>query len=226
MSRLLEARSIGRRAGGGIHGGKASWLLRDLSLELSVGDRVAVVGPSGAGKTLLLRALALLDPVEEGEILWQGDPVADDAVPSFRRRVIYLHQRPALVEGTVEANLRRPFSFASADRNYDPEGVRSLLASLGRDETFLGKQTTELSGGEGQIVAFLRALQLGPRVLLLDEPTAALDRDAVAALERLVQGWCEEDSRGRAFIWVSHDAEQASRMTQRALRLAAGRLVR
>lgn len=226
MSRLLEARSIGRRAGGGIHGGEASWLLRDLSLELSVGDRVAVVGPSGAGKTLLLRALALLDPVEEGEILWQGDPVADDAVPSFRRRVIYLHQRPALVEGTVEANLRRPFSFVSADQNYDPDGVRSLLASLGRDETFLGKQTTELSGGEGQIVAFLRALQLGPRVLLLDEPTAALDRDAVAALERLVQGWYEEDSRGRAFIWVSHDAEQASRMTQRALRLAAGRLVR
>ncbi|MGH7564023.1 MAG: ABC transporter ATP-binding protein [Gemmatimonadota bacterium] len=223
MTALLEARGIGRRSldpavkeGG--------WLLRGISVTVEPGERVAIVGPSGAGKTLLLRSLALLDPVDEGEVLWRAEPVPDELVPAFRRQTIYLHQRPALLEGTVEANLRRPFGFAVADGGYDPGRVRELLSALGRDEHFFASSTADLSGGEAQIVAFLRAIQLDPRVLLLDEPTAALDREAAAAVERLVEGWFGAGEAARSLVWVSHDPDQARRMTTRVVRLSAGRM--
>lgn len=222
MSALLEARGIGRRAPASRHA-EGEWLLREVSLAVEPGERVAISGQSGAGKTLLLRALALLDPVDEGEVLWRGEPVPDAAVPAYRRQAIYLHQRPALMEGTVEGNLRRPLAFAAAEDGYDPDRVRELLAAVSRDDSFLAKRTEDLSGGEAQIAALVRALQLGPRLLLLDEPTAALDREAAGAIERLVEAWFSEGD-SRALIWVSHDPEQAGRMTGRAVRLAGGRL--
>lgn len=221
---LLEARGIGRRAPVDRVGVEDGWLLREVSVPIGAGERVAVVGPSGAGKTLLLRSLALLDPIDEGEILWRGEPVPDTGVPAYRRGAIYLHQRPALLEGTVETNLRRPFGFAAANSGYDPDRVKELLSALARDEAFLAKRTEDLSGGEAQITALLRALQLAPDLLLLDEPTAALDREAVSAIERLVQVWFSEREGERALVWVSHDPEQARRMTTRVLRLSAGRL--
>ncbi|MGH7571952.1 MAG: ABC transporter ATP-binding protein [Gemmatimonadota bacterium] len=223
MTALLEARGLGRRALDPA-GHEGPWLLREISVALEPGERVAVVGPSGAGKTLLLRSLALLDPLDEGEVLWRAESIPDDMVPAYRRQAIYLHQRPALLEGTVEANLRRPFDFAVADGGYDPGRVRELLSALGRDEGFFARPTGELSGGEAQIAAFLRAIQLEPCVLLLDEPTAALDREAVTAIERLVEGWFGAGSGERALVWVSHDADQARRMTTRVVRLSAGRM--
>lgn len=196
--------------------------MRGISVAVGSGERIAIVGPTGAGKTVLLRAMALLDPVDEGEILWRGRPIGDAAVPGFRRRAIYLHQRPALVEGTVDANLRRPFEFAASTGVYDPTRVEETLSALGRDPSFLAKPTADLSGGEAQIAAFLRAIQLEPLVLLLDEPTAALDREAASALERLVERWFLAGEGERALVWVSHDLDQARRMTGRVIRLSAG----
>src|SRR6266478_4288314 len=103
---LLEAQRIGRFARE-----SRNWLLRDVSLAVRGGDRLAIIGPTGSGKTLLLRSLALLDPTDEGQVLRLNGPISPDSVPDFRRQVIYLHQRPALIEGTVEDNLRLPFSF-------------------------------------------------------------------------------------------------------------------
>src|SRR4051812_4591778 len=116
----LEAQGIGRRdpKGGG-------WLLRDVHLTVQPGDRLVVAGPSGAGKTVLLRSLAALDPLDEGQIAWQGQPVRGEAVPPFRKQVVYLHQRPALFEGSVEANLRIPFTLKLyRESRYD---VRRIL---------------------------------------------------------------------------------------------------
>src|SRR5262245_53862546 len=150
---LLEARGVGRRRPGG-----DGWLLEDASLALRPGDRLALVGPTGGGKTLLLRALALLDPLDAGTVCWQGEPVPNSGVPAFRRQVIYLHQRPALFEGTVEDNLRQPFALrVHRGERFDPARVASLLAALGRDASFLAKRQGDLSGGEAQITALLRA---------------------------------------------------------------------
>ena len=96
-------------------------------------------GPSGAGKTVLLRALALLDPLDSGTILWQGRAECGEGVPRYRKRVIYLHQRPALFEGTVEDNLRLPFGLRVIEIGIRPEAALELLAVLGRDDEFLSK---------------------------------------------------------------------------------------
>jgi ABC-type sugar transport system ATPase subunit len=107
MMALLEVRKLTRTDGGRV-------LLDDVSLEVGAGERVALQGPSGSGKTLLLRSLALLDPLDQGEVLYEGEPVADDEVPGFRRRVVYLTQAPVLVEGTVADNLALPFRLRRA----------------------------------------------------------------------------------------------------------------
>ena len=101
---LLEAIGVGRCTVGGDR-----WLLRDVNATLNAGDRVAVIGPSGSGKSLLLRALALLDPHDCGEIRWRGQLVSGSQVPVYRRHVMYMHQRPPLLEGTVDENLQYPF---------------------------------------------------------------------------------------------------------------------
>ncbi len=172
---------------------------------------------------MLLRALALLDPVDEGEVLWRGAPIADADVPRYRRSALYLHQRPALFEGTVEDNLRLAPALAGSGR-WSREAAVARLEPLGRDAAFLRRRAADLSGGEAQIMALLRGLQLDPSALLLDEPTSALDAGAAGAVERLVDAWHAERPGERALIWVSHDAAQAERMSSRAVRLADGRV--
>lgn len=216
---LLEAKNIIR-----IRPDGPGRLLDDVSLSLEAGERVAMIGPSGAGKTLLLRALALLDPVDEGTVCWNGRAVRREAVPPFRKQVVYLHQRPALLEDTVEAALRRPFMLkVRRGQHYDRDEAASLLDQVGRDSSFLEKSTGDLSGGEIQITALVRALLLDPTILLLDEPTAALDAQATSAVEALIGRWILEQPT-RAFLWVSHNADQAGRVARRIVMMEAGRL--
>jgi putative ABC transport system ATP-binding protein len=199
--------------------------LDDVSLPLESGARAALTGPSGAGKTLLLRALARLDPLDRGTVRYQGRVVQHDAVPVYRASVIYLHQRAALLEPTVEAALRRPFDLkVHRQRRFDRERAIRLLAGLGRDETFLTKRVAELSGGEIQITALVRALQLDPAILLLDEPTAALDGPTAVAVERLITHWLDENPE-RVMVWVSHNEAQARRVGRTAVHIEAGRIV-
>jgi putative ABC transport system ATP-binding protein len=222
MTDLIEADAIGRRDPRSRDDG---WLIRGVSLSVSAGDRLGVLGPSGAGKTVLLRALALLDPLDEGSIRSGGSEVRGHAVPDHRRRVTYLHQRPALLDGTVEENLRYPFTLqVHRGRSFDLARVEGLLARLGREPGFLAKNARDLSGGESQLAGLVRALQLDPAVLLLDEPTASLDAATARVVEALLDQWLAAEPSRRAMVWVSHDADQARRMTRRRVFLRAGRL--
>ena len=217
---MLKACGLGRRRENG-----GDWLLQGVCIAISPGDRLAITGPSGAGKTLLLRAIALLDPLDDGVIEWKGRSPSGPSVPNYRREVVYLHQRPALFEGSIEANLRFPFSLrANRGLSFDRNRMLDLLRSVGRTASFLEKSSRDLSGGETQIVALLRALQLNPSILLLDEPTTSLDEATAEAIENLIHQWLTEAPANRAFLWVTHDSHQARRVADKRLRMQRGRL--
>jgi putative ABC transport system ATP-binding protein len=196
-------------------GGRVLW--QRLSFRLRPGDRLALVAPSGSGKTLLLRRLALLDPLQGGSLRLHGRPPQAWGPPAWRSRVLYLSQRPVTHAGTVAQNLQSVWSWAAHRRRggWRPGRIARWLAALGRDGGFLERDADRLSGGELQLLALLRALQLDPDVLLLDEPCASLDAATSRALETLLLAW--QAGGERACLLTSHDADQIAR-------LATGRL--
>lgn len=211
-SPILSVQNVGRQI-------QKRWLWRHLSFELWSGERVAIVGASGTGKSLLLRALAGLDTVQEGQIIFEDKSIASHFMPQYRSQLIYLHQKPALWEGTVEENLQQVYRLATHRHQvYNHQRILDYLHLLDRDTDFLERHVSAISGGEGQIVAFLRALQLNPRVLLLDEPTASLDAQTVSCLEALVTAWLSDNPQ-RAYICTSHDPNQLQRLTTRQITL-------
>ncbi|NYH19691.1 ABC transporter ATP-binding protein [Paraburkholderia bryophila] len=202
---------------------RGQMLLQPTRFALYAGERVAITGPSGSGKSVFLRALALLDPLDAGRIVWHGAPVERAVIPRYRRNVAYIRQRPALLDGSVEDNLRYPFELSAyRDVRFDRARAASLAVQAGRADDFLDKRASELSGGEAQIAALIRVLQLAPEVLLLDEPTASLDPESSHAIEGLVHAWFDAEPGRHASIWVSHDPAQAARMSERHLTMRAG----
>jgi putative ABC transport system ATP-binding protein len=198
-------------------------LLSDISLRLSAGDRLAIVGPSGAGKSLLLRALALLDRFE-GDLFYRGTAVQASDVPLYRSRVVLLPQQSNLLVGKVRAALMEPCGFhVNRARRWDQAYLHALLTELGRSDDFLDQQTRELSGGERQLVVLLRAMLLRPNVLLLDEPTSAIDRETSRQVETVLMKWVDESDR--AYAWVTHHQAQAERISTRTITMRQGQIV-
>jgi len=196
-------------------------LWEGLNLNVAAGERVAVTGPSGSGKSLLLRALAGLDPLEGGEVTLHGRSQSRWPMPHYRSQVMYLPQRPAFGGGSVLEELRRPFGLKiHSGRPFPLDEAQRWLVALNRPN-FLNLSVTTLSGGEGQLLALVRALVLGPSVLLLDEATASLDPDATRAAEAALNEWSGAVP-DRALVWVSHDPAQRARVATRELPVVSG----
>ncbi|VVE75926.1 Glutamine transport ATP-binding protein GlnQ [Pandoraea captiosa] len=215
---IIEARGISR-----MDAQRNARLIAETDFELRAGERVTISGPSGAGKSVILRALGMLDSVDSGELRWRGRKVTRNDVPLYRRHIAYVRQRPAMIDGTVADNLRLPYGFAAyRDVQFDERRAETLADQAGRGDGFLERNVRDLSGGEAQIVALMRVLQLSPDVLLLDEPTAALDPESARAVELLVTQWFEAGEAARAAVWVSHDPAQAQRVGDLHYTMRAG----
>lgn len=182
-------------------------LIGPISLDLGPGNCVGVQGASGSGKSLLLRAIADLDP-NRGEVRLDGQEREDIQAPDWRRRVALVPAESGWWAETVGAH------FAAAP---DPA---PWLDALGLADP-LGWEVARLSTGERQRLALARALQSGPDVLLLDEPTAALDAAATSAVEALIAAQMQA---GVAVLVVTHDPAQAARLCHRRYLMEQGRL--
>ena len=200
-------------------------LLDNITAQILAGDRIALSGVSGAGKSLLLRAIALLEILTQGKILWKGQAIPKTQIPNYRSRVIYLQQRPALGNGTVADCLQQVFSLkAHQDKTYSEIDINQYLNELELDNSFLDKNLQNLSGGEAQITALLRAIQLQPEILLLDEPTAAIDKNKTLAIEKMLDCWFKTPETSHALIWITHDQAQAARVSNKHWQMKQGRL--
>ncbi len=184
--------------------------LESASFDLERGEAIHVSGPSGAGKTLLLRAIADLDP-SNGDVRLEGVARADIAPPLWRRQVRYVAAEPAWWADRVRDH------FVHAAR------ASELAVDLGLDAAVLDRIVAGLSTGERQRLALLRALENEPKVLLLDEPTAALDDESTGRVAELLSRTLRAHT---GLIVVSHDTALVDVIGGRGFTMANGRLAR
>lgn len=183
-----------------------------FSFAVAEGECVGLSGRSGIGKSQLLRAITELIPFQ-GKLLLDGIPSSNFQAPEWRARVTMVPAESHWWYDTVGDH------YAAVA---DTESMARNLAFLGLDPQVRGWEVSRLSTGEKQRLALLRALQNEPIVLLLDEPSSALDAHHTEMLEEFVAAYRERT--GASVVWVSHDPEQLQRVSARVLRMESGGL--
>lgn len=211
---ILRTEHLGRTV-------KDKILVEDATFEVQTGEVLAIVGPSGSGKSSLLRLLNRLDEPTSGTVFVEGTDYRQIAPRDLRRKLGMVNQRPFLFPGTVEQNLQ--FGPQQRGESLPPESIEQLLTRVGL-KGYASRNIANLSGGEAQRVSVARTLANSPLVLLLDEPTSALDEASKREVETSIQGIIRD--QGLTCVLVTHDTAQAVRLAGRALLLEAGRIVR
>ena len=204
-------------------------VLRGVDLVVQPGEVWALMGVSGAGKSTVMRSVVALQPFDAGRIvvgdfeLRPGKVPPESALKPLRRRVGMVFQAHALFEHlTVQENVTlAPVHAGGVDVARAGAVARELLESLGVAHR-IDAYPTQLSGGEAQRVAIARALALDPRLLLMDEPTAALDPARRGALGETLRTLA---ASGRGLLIATHDVEFAEQWTHRVAVLSAGEIV-
>ncbi len=212
---VIDGGPGGRGPSGGV-------LLDAVSVSVEPGEVLAVLGRSGAGKSTLLRAIAGLIPLAAGQIEIDGVDVT--SLPTHRRGLGLMFQHPALFPHLdVGENVAYGLKVRGSSRTARAARTEELLDRVGLGG-FARRSVADLSGGEAQRVALARALAPNPRVLMLDEPLAALDRPRRADLLDEVRRVLQELSQ--AAVYVTHDRDEAFALATSIIVLDEGRAVR
>lgn len=188
-------------------------VLAGIDLRLGSDGISVILGPNGAGKSVLMRILAGLEQPHGGAITWNGGGTPDG-------RIAMVFQHPMLLRTSVAANVAlglKPLALTRCERR---QRVAEMLARVGLAHR-AADSARHLSGGERQRLALARAWAIRPRLLLLDEPTAALDPTATAAVEQLVR---EIRTDGARIVMTTHNLGQAMRMADDIVFIDAGRI--
>ena len=219
------------------HGYGGEPVLSDVSLAVEPGEVLAIIGPSGVGKTTLLRFLALFEPPTRGRVRFDGtDPwsAPEGERLALRRRIGMVFQSASLFDASVARNVEYGLRVRRSWRDRVRASLRSIVGRDGSDEAVrtaldavgladsADQPAGSLSGGEAQRVAFARALAYDPDVLLLDEPTSDLDPRNTAVIERAVE---TARDAGIGVAVATHDMHQAERIADRVAVLIEGSVV-
>jgi ABC-type glutathione transport system ATPase component len=206
--------------------------LHDVSLELYAGRTLALIGPSGSGKSSLARCMLLLEKPDAGRILYGGRDLLS-LRPTERRLVlreiqlIFQDSASALNPGfTVEEVLAEPFVIqkwagSSTERQ---TRIHEVMQQVELPEKLLRRKPLELSGGQRQRVAIARSLTLRPKILILDEALSALDVSTQGQIANLLLDL--RDQYSMAYLYITHDLAMASLLAEEVAEMAAGRIVR
>ena len=197
-------------------------ILQELDACFEMGQLSVLLGPSGGGKTTVLRLLNRLDSPDSGQIVRRGKPLDSYPVRQLRRKVAFMPQQPKVFKGSLKENLLLPLTFC---QSLVPEPTQSafneLLEKVGLEVGLIDRPATELSGGEKQRLALARLLLIQPEVLLLDEPANGLDPPAREQLNRLLR---QQVASGVTVVLSSHDIPFTRRVADNFLFLNQGRI--
>ena len=168
-------------------------LFENANLTLRPSEIIFLKGKSGSGKSQFLKAIISLTPVDKGQIYFNGKESIEDNLPYLRSKIHFVSQNFPTQTGSVRDYLLEPFKLSI---------YKDKKPTLDMEESFLNKRISYLSGGERQMVHLKRSLSLEPDILLLDEPTSAMDPTTKEKAHALIKKFLEG---GGAVIWVTHD---------------------
>jgi len=200
----------------------SQYLLQDISFEAFPGDRIAIIGASGAGKTSLLRVINRLSEPTAGAIYLENKEYRQIPAIQLRQQVTLVMQESKLLGMTVRDALQYPLVLRKMPRSQIQQQIAYWMEQLRIPEDWLEKTELQLSVGQKQLVAIARALVIQPKIILLDEPTSALDAGKASHLmEVLIQLASRHQT---TILMVNHQLEIAQQFCTRVLFLQAGQL--
>jgi ATP-binding cassette, subfamily B, bacterial len=208
----------------GLRHGRGPWVLRGIDLTIRAGERVGIVGPTGAGKTSLMNLVPRFYDPTEGRVCVDGHDVRSLTLASLRTQISFVFQEPLLFATTIAENIARGRIGASREEVVDAArraGIHPVIEALPEGyDTIPGERGGTLSGGERQCVAIARALLRDAPIVILDEPTTGLDQRAAALVGTALQALVS----GRTVLMISHDLHRL-RHADRILVIEGGRIV-